>query len=398
MNLTSFETVPAGPPQDEGGSYLRLRRQALMLRSERSSHLEARGRRLLVMTAILATLSCNHAVALTNEEIALYSGADREKILEEGAKREGQVVLYSAMIVNQALRPVVEAFSKKYPYVKPSYWRADAPETLAKLSAEQRAGNVVVDLIEGSGVGETAIQAGFALPFISPRLAEYPESRRDPRHLWASTRLSYFGVGYNTKLVAPGAPPKTYDELLDPKWKGKLAWRIGQAGGMELMLSTLRIAWGEEKAMAYFRKLKDQQIVNFGIGSARTLVDRVMAGEYPVALNIYAHHPLISAKSGAPVDTQLLDPVTTTSAILVVPKGAKHPHAAMLLADFLLSKEGQSILARAEYFPSHPDVQPLETITKAVPANAGVAEVFINPTQMPEYNERSGEIWQEIFR
>jgi ABC-type Fe3+ transport system substrate-binding protein len=70
----------------------------------------------------------------------------------------------------------------------------------------------------------------------------------------------------------------------------------------------------------------------------------------------------------------------------------------MLLADFLLSEEGQTILAKASYFPSHPKVQPSPTIAGAAPANAGVGEVFINPTRMPEYNDRSGEIWQDVFR
>ncbi len=347
---------------------------------------------------LAALLQSSSAHALTLPEILNYKGADREQALIEGAKPEGQVVFYSAMIVNQALRPVVDAFMKKYPFLKATYWRADTSETFAKVSAEQRANNVVSDLIEGTGIGENVVDAGFAMPFDTPVLAEYPDVRRDPRHLWAATRLSYYGAGFNTKQVAAGTQPKSYDELLDPKWKGKLSWRIGPAGGMELFMSTLRIAWGEDKAMAYFQKLRTQQIVNFGAGSARTLVDRVMAGEYPVALTIFAHHPLISAKSGAPVDTQLLDPVPTTAAIVVVPKGLRHPHAAMLLLDFLLSKEGQAILAKAEYFPSHPGVQPLESIARVVPANAGVGEVFINPSRMPEYNNRSGEIWQDLFR
>ncbi len=351
-----------------------------------------------IAAALALSLTAASAQTLTTEQILNYKGADREKVFVEGAKKEGEVVFYSAMIVNQALRPVAEGFMKKYPFIKATYWRADTADTIVKVSAEQRAGNVVSDVIEGTGIGETVIQAGFAMPFYSPMLEEYPENRRDPRNLWAATRLSYYSLGYNTKLVAPGTQPKSYEELLDPKWKGKLSWRIGPAGGMELFISTLRIAWGEEKAMAYLQKLRAQDMTNFGSGSARTLVDRVMAGEFPIALTIFAHHPLISAKAGAPVDSQVLDPITTTAAIMTVPKGLRHPYAAMLFVDFLLSKEGQSILARAEYFPAHPGVPPLEIMEKVVPAAAKVGEVFINPTRMPEYNNRSGEIWQDLFR
>lgn len=353
---------------------------------------------LFCLFLIVNVFSYAYAQTRTTDQILNYRGIDRTSVLIEGAKKEGEVVFYSAMIVNQALRPVADGFMKKYPFIKSSYWRADTADTMAKVSAEQRAGNVVSDVIEGTGIGENIIQAGFALNFDTPVLDEYPKERRDPRHLWAATRLSYYSLGYNTKLVERGTQPKSFEDLLDPRWKGKFAWRIGPAGGMELFLSTLRIAWGEERAMNYFSKLRSQEIVNFGSGSARTLVDRVMAGEFPMALEIFAHHPLISAKGGAPVDSQLFDPVTTTAAILTIPKGLRHPHAAMLFVDFLLSKDGQSILAGAEYFPAHPDVLPLEIMERVVPSKAGVGEIFINPTLMPEYNNKSGEIWQEIFR
>ena len=92
--------------------------------------------------------------------------------------------------------------------------------------------------------------------------------------------------------------------------------------------------------------MRTQNIVNFGAGNPRTLVDRVIAGEYPIAIQIFAHHPLISAGKGAPVTAQLLPPVASASGTLVIPKGSRHPHAALLLMDFLLSKEGQQILGR----------------------------------------------------
>src|SRR5262249_34921899 len=138
--------------------------------------------------------------------------------------------------------------------------------------------------------------------------------------------------------------------------------------GTPLFFTNLRKAWGEEKAMAYFQKLKGQEIINFGAGSARTLVDRVMAGEYPIGLQVFAHHPLISKGKGAPVDRQLMSPVASAAAPMQISKNLPHPHAAMLLVDFILSKEGQEILAKAEYFPVHPDVQALPSLRPIVPA------------------------------
>ncbi len=346
----------------------------------------------------LAMASGVVAHAQTGEDILNYKGADRTQKLEEGAKKEGQVVFYSAMIVNQALRPLADGFMKKYPFVKLTYWRGDTEEIVAKLTAEVRARNVVGDLIEGTGVGELAIAGNLVLPYQTPVSQEMPPQYRDPRNLWTATRISYFSTAYNTKNLTAAEAPKNYDDLLDPKWKGKLAWRIGTSSGTPLFLTNLRVAWGEDKAMDYFRKLAQQKIINFGSGSARTLVDRVMAGEYPVALNIFAHHPLISAAKGAPVTSVLMDPVVSNTATMVVPKGVRHPFAAMLLTDFILSKDGQSILSGAEYFPSRLDVAPLPSLAPVVPQKAGVPENFVSPEDLLKYNETSEKIYQDLFR
>jgi iron(III) transport system substrate-binding protein len=338
------------------------------------------------------------AYAQSASEILNYLGPDRDQKLVEGAKKEGQVVFYSAMIVNQALRPIADGFMKKYPFVKMSFWRGDTEEIIAKLTAEQRANNLVGDLIEGTGIGELAIEGNLVQPYQTPVSEQYPKEYRDPRHLWTATRLSYFSAAYNTKLVSAAEAPKTYEDLLDPKWKGKLSWRIASSTGTPLFLMNLRIAWGEEKAMNYFKKLAEQKVVNFGSGSARTLVDRVMAGEYPIALNIFAHHPLISAAKGAPVASQLMAPVPSTTATMVIPKAVKHPYSAMLLVDYILSEEGQQVMAKAEYFPSRPDVPPLASLAPVVPNKAGVPENFVSPEDLLKYNESSDKIYQDLFR
>jgi iron(III) transport system substrate-binding protein len=219
----------------------------------------------------------------------------------------------------------------------------------------------------------------------------------DPKGHLAPTRLSYFSIAYNTKQVPADRVPKTYEDLADPRWQGKMAWPYANTGRYLFMIN-LRLAWGEEKAMAYFRKLSAQKIINFASGSARTLVDRVIAGEYPIAINIYAHHPLISAGKGAPVNAQLMDPVPSASGSLTVLKGAKHPHAAMLLSDFILSREGQEIMAKAEYFPAHPDVEVAPQLASIVPKRAGYKESFVSPQKLKEQLESTDKIIQQLFR
>ena len=352
----------------------------------------------LTLTLSLVAVLTGGASLVQAQEVLNYKGADRQKVLEEGAKKEGQVVLYSAAIVNQALRPLATAFMKKYPFVKMTFWRGDTEEIAAKLSAETRADNIVADVIEGTGIGELAVEAGLTQSYYTPLVNEFPARYRDPRGMWTSTRVSYFGMAYNTKQVSDAEAPKSYEDLLDPKWKGKIAWRIGTSSGTPLFITNLRLAWGEDKAMAYFRKLAEQKMINFGSGSARTLVDRVIAGEFPIALNIFAHHPLISRAKGAPVNSRLLDPAPSTAGTMVLPKVVHHPHAAMLLVDFILSREGQEIWAKAEYFPTREDVAPLDTLAGIVPAKAGVPENFVSSENLNKMTESSNKIWQDLFR
>ncbi len=332
------------------------------------------------------------------QDILLSRAPDREQQILDGARKEGQVVLYSAMIVNQALRPLADAFMKKYPFVKLTFWRGDTEEIVDKLAAEVRAHNLVADVVEGTGVGDLAVGAGLTQPYYTPAVGALPERYRDAQNRWTYTRISYFSIAYNTRLVPPDKVPKSYDALLDPRWRGKLAWRVGTASGTPLFITTIRLARGEQKAAEYFRKLATQKIINFGSGSARTLVDRVIAGDFPIALNIFAHHPLISKAKGAPVDSQLLDPVPSTAGTMIVPKGVRHPYAAMLLVDFILSKEGQQILANADYFPARPDVSPKPLLASVIPQRAGVPELFVTPDQLNQYTESSQKIFEQLFQ
>lgn len=350
----------------------------------------------ILISAVAFT--CAAVSVAAAQEIFTSRAANREQMIVEGARKEGRVVLYSAAIVNQAQRPLAQAFMKKYPFMKMSFWRGDTEEIIAKVSAEMRANNLVADLIEGTGVGELAIRAKLAQPYYTPLIEAMPERYRDSRGHWTSTRISYFSIAYNTRLVPPDQVPKTYDDLLDPRWRGKLAWRIGTSSGTPLFLTTIRLARGEAKANEYFRKLATQKVINFGAGSARTLVDRVIAGEFPIALNIFAHHPLISRAKGAPVNSQLMDPVASTAGTMVVPKGVRNPHAALLLAEFILSQEGQQILADADYFPVRSDVPPKDVLASVIPARAGVPELFISSDQLNEYTESSAKVFDDMFR
>jgi ABC-type Fe3+ transport system substrate-binding protein len=336
------------------------------------------------------------AQALTQQEIADLKGPERQKILEEGAKKEGKVTIYSGMIVDQALRPITEAFMKKYPYIKAEYWRADSNKIVQKILAESRARAVTADVAESTSLSEPLIKAKVVVPFNSPSLDAYPEEYRDPRRLWGPTRFSYFGAAYNTKALSAADVPKSYEDLLDPKWKGKLAWRSGSDSGSTLFITNIIMMMGDKKADDYFKKLSQQKVVNF-TGSARTLVNRVIEGEYPLALNIFLHHPVISAQKGAPVAALPLQPVPSLNGTVLFVRNAPNPHAAMLLIDFILSKEGQATLEAADYLPAHPDASASPVLNSIIPRKAGLKENFITPQKLFELNDKAEDVEKKYF-
>src|ERR1700688_2070108 len=148
-------------------------------RSASGTTLRASARAPDVRAATFLLAGCLLATAATAQtpdaNILTYAGPDRTDRLIEGAKKEGQLTYYSAMIVNQALRPLTAAVQQKYPFIKIAYWRADSEEIATKLAAEMRATNLVGDIIEGTGIGELAVGAGLAQPIWSPQLAGIPE-------------------------------------------------------------------------------------------------------------------------------------------------------------------------------------------------------------------------------
>ncbi|MBT7666303.1 MAG: extracellular solute-binding protein, partial [Rhodospirillaceae bacterium] len=182
-----------------------------------------------------------------------------------------------------------------------------------------------------------------------------------------------------------------------PKWKGKIAWRIGSESGAPLFITNIRQLMGEKKAKAYFEKLTGQGIINFR-GSARTLVSRVVQGEYALAIQIFAHHPVISAKKGAPVAVQMMEPIPSINGTIMIPKGVKHPHAAMLFVDYYLSEEGQNVLKKARYFPVLASVKPRKELEVIVPRLAGTKENFVSPAQLFANRKASNAIFKKYFK
>lgn len=357
--------------------------------------------RLSILRVLLASMLCWFVVlsslshGSTVEEVALLKGPERQKVLEAGAKKEGKVVWYTTLIVNQAVRPLKEAFEKKYPFLEVEFFRGNSTKVAQRMATEYQAGRHDVDIIDGTSSTPLVKKIGLLQRFASPALAGYPDVLRDQAGYWGVSNLYFMTLGYNTNLVNAAEVPKTKEDLLDPKWKGKMIWSSSAGSGAPVFIGNVLLTMGEEKGMAYLRKLAKQKIAKT-TASARAILDQVAAGEYSIGIHMFNHHALISQEKGAPVDWQPVEPVTGLLQTVGLGKNAPHPHAAMLFIDFLLSEEGQNVLKQAGYLPSQPKVP--ATHPELKPGGGRFDEVlYIDPSEHLENRNRWLELFKELF-
>jgi ABC-type Fe3+ transport system substrate-binding protein len=352
---------------------------------------------LLAVLLVAPVLWSQPGLALTQDEIAKLKEPERQKVLEAEARKEGEVAVYSANILDQVGQPIIDGFEKKYPYLKVRYTRLDTGDIMQRLLAETRAKSVRADVVVGD-IAAAMKKAGLAQSFNSPLLAEYPDNYVDPDHTWVAVRSSWQGIAWNTKQVSDAEAPRTWEAALDPKWKGKLVWSSTLETGAPRLIGHLRATWGEEKAMDYLHKLRAQEIRTVA-GSIRTVLDQIIAGEFAVGLSMAMHHIAISKAKGAPVDGVSPEPVLTKTGTMHYVKGAPHPSAGMLYFDYMLTKDGGQLVYRdAQYNPAHPGLSPLPEMRWIQPKLNGKKEFVMSQDIENEMTRTSNDIYRQIFR
>src|SRR5215471_12261927 len=317
---------------------------------------------LLAATLSVLSFTCPSWSASV-EDVALMKSAERQKLLVEGAKKEGKVTFYTGLIVDQVVRPLKEGFEKEYPFVQVDFFRGNSENIARRVLTEYQAKRYDVDVVSGSAATSMVQRAGFMQRFYSPHLAEYPAELKDAKGFWGSTNVYFMTLGYDTRSVKPNELPKTYEDLLQPRWRGQMMWSTSRGSGAPQFIGNILLTMGQEAGKAYLQKLKGQNIAK-STASARQILDLVIAGEYPLAVQIFNHHAYISKSAGAPVEWQPLEPVTATINTVGLAKNSPRPHAAMLFLDFLLSKKGQKVVQLANYLPSHPEMPALQADLK----------------------------------
>jgi len=325
---------------------------------------------------------------------ALAHAAEISPELIAKAKQEGQLTYYTDLIVDQIVRPLTSAFEAKYG-IKVAFARADSQVNIIKLMNEHKAGRVMSDVFGLTSGLQVLIDAGVVRQFTAANGEELPPQYRDPDHYWVSSHRFVLTPGVNTTLVPAARRPKTYDDLLVPYWKDKIIWKQNDLSGGPGFIGNVLTFMGEPRGLDYLRKLARQNIKMVN-ASARAILDQVIAGEHPLALQIFNHHAAISAAKGAPVDWLRLDPVTVTPGLVGLTKGAPHPNAGLLFVEFMTSKEGQGIFQKASYLPAHPAVPPL--IPGLVPEQGGFTATVLTPAITDRAIDRWDDIFKQLFR
>lgn len=311
------------------------------------------------------------------------------------AKAEGKLVYYTDLIIDQIVRPMVTAFEAKYG-VKVEYSRADSQDTIIKVLGEHRAGRMQADVFGLTSGLQALIEAGAVRKFAPVNAAAIPAQFKDPNQYWVSTNYYVMTPAVNTDLVTDKDRPKSYADLLDPRWRDKIVWKPNDMSGAPGFIANALRNMGEEKGMDYLRSLAGQRIKPIG-GSARAVLDQVVAGEYPLVLQIFNHHAALSAKKGAPVQwLKMNEPAMVQMTLVTLTAGSRNPNAAQLFVEFMLSKEGQDLFQKADYFPTRSDTR--NSMPELAPATGGFKANFITPDETAKDYERWARLYIELFR
>jgi iron(III) transport system substrate-binding protein len=257
--------------------------------------------------------------------------------LMDGAKREGELVYYASMNLSEA-NAVIGAFEKRYPFIKVKLYRTGSEKLLTRVLTEARAKKSLADVIQTVEFSMHIFRrSGILARYLPQANALYPKEFKEAGY-WTTVYYNAYVTGYNTRLVAPRALPKNYEDLLDPKWKNKLMMEGTKADWFAGMLQIM----GQERGLDYMRALARQQ------PSPREghelLAQLVAAGEGLFDINIPAASVERMKERGAPIDWSALGPVPSIMVGAGISDQAAHPNAAKLFLEFVLSLDGQKLM------------------------------------------------------
>lgn len=289
-------------------------------------------------------------------DLAKYKGPERERMLYEGAKKEGKLTWYTSLVPH---KHIAKVFQAKYPGVAVDVYRAAGNTLATRLLEERRARRYLADAIESTPPQLMLLRDAQAVqPFTSPHLANYPDIAKEAASgdlvFWVTDRESLIGVGYNTNVVRTGVIPKKFDDLLNPALKGLMSTANNETGARAIG------AMLKAKGEGFVRKLKDQEIRPHST-TAAGLADLIISGEAPISFTmVQTNLTQPAASKGAPVAWVPMEVVAVNAGSAAVLANAPNPHAALLFIDFLIGPDGQKMYSEQLFYGSAAKVSGFE--------------------------------------
>lgn len=321
------------------------------------------------------------AAASSVEALANYEGTDRRQRLIDGAKKEGTLNLYTSLTVEDM--SVLNAAFEKASGIKVRMWRASCDKVLQRVLAEHQTSRAEVDIIECNAPPLEALHREGVLQAVrAPGQADLIAAALPTHREWVGTRLNVFVHAYNTKLVKKDELPKTYADLLNPRWKGRLSI---EATDDDWFANVVR-GLGEEKGLKLFRDIVAQNGLSVRRGHT-LLTNLVASGEVPLALTVYNFTAEQVKQKGAPFDWFVLPPAIARANGVALAKRSPHPHAALLYYDFMIGDEGQQILFKRDFVPTSKKID--------TPLNRGPL-VIIDPKLVLDESGKWAKLYDEI--
>ena len=302
-----------------------------------------------VLSGAIALLVSSPAPAQTGKpavaDLAAYAEPDRMEKLVAGAKQDGTVAVYGSAAIDD-VAALTAAFEKKYG-IKVRLWRGSSENIVQRAVVEARSGRLEADVFETGALAMEAMRRERLFQEIkTPALSELLPQAILPHREWIGTRLNIFVAAYNTRLIRKDELPKSYHDLLDRRWKGRLGMEAEDSDWFGTVVNAL----GEDKGLKLFRDIVTANGISVRKGHT-LLANLVVTEEVPLALTTYAYKVEQLRKSGAPIDWFIIPPGVARFEGAGVARRAPHPHAAILFFEFMLT-DAQALLLERDFFPA----------------------------------------------